>query len=120
MIGVWLHPNERIHIEITHCGDEYCGKIIWLKNPTDARGEPLTDLKNPDPILRTRPLIGLLLLHDLHQVDERTWEGGVIYNPDDGTTYRTRMEMQGDGTVSLRAYILFPLLGETLVWTRVP
>lgn len=118
-IGVWLHPNKRIQVEIAHCGDRLCGKMVWFRWPNDARGLPLVDINNPDPALRSRPLLGLRILHGLRRTGERTWEGGRIYNPDDGVNYRARMTIGEDGTLRVRAYVLLPILGKTLVWTRV-
>lgn len=119
LVGVWLHPNKRIQVEIVPCGDRLCGHIVWFKWPNDPEGAPLTDQQNPDPALQTRPLLGLNILQNLRYSGESTWEDGKIYNPDDGSNYRAQMTMQTDGTVLMRAYLLFPILGEDLLWTRV-
>ncbi|MEX0807616.1 MAG: DUF2147 domain-containing protein [Dongiaceae bacterium] len=119
LLGVWLHENQRIHIEIFPCEDLFCGKIVWLKFPNDEQGNPITDIENPDPALRDRALMGLLLLQGLRQTGPRSWENGQIYNPDDGENYLADMEMRADGTVDMRAYVLMPMLGKTLVWTPV-
>jgi uncharacterized protein (DUF2147 family) len=118
-VGVWLHANGRIRVEIAPCGDRLCGKIVWFRWPNDARGRPLVDLKNPNPALRTRPLLSLTVLQGLRRTGERTWEDGEIYNPDDGTAYHALMSIEDDGSLRVRAYLLFPILGETLIWTRV-
>lgn len=118
-VGVWLHPNQRIQVEIVSCGDRLCGRLIWFKWPNDAQGLPLVDLKNPDPALRGRPLLGLQILDGLRRSSERTWEDGRIYNPDDGTVYHASMSLQNDGSMRVRAFVLLPIFGETLIWTRV-
>ena len=118
-VGVWLHDNKRIEIEITPCGQSLCGKLVWFKRPNDAQGSPLVDLQNPDPALRTRQLLGLTVLDGLHRTGENTWEGGNIYNPDDGITYTASMSMQDDGSLQVRAYVLMPMLGKTFIWTRM-
>ena len=118
-VGVWLHANERIQVEIAPCSDRLCGRIIWFRWPNDAQGLPLVDVKNPDPALRTRPLLGLMVLRGLRRSGKNTWADGEIYNPDDGVDYRARMSIQDDGSLRMRAYVLFPLLGRTLVWKRV-
>jgi uncharacterized protein (DUF2147 family) len=117
--GVWLHANQRVQVEIVPCGDKLCGKMIWFRWPNDAAGLPLVDLKNVNPALRMRPLLGLTILHGLYRTGERTWEGGKIYNPDDGVDYDSVMTIHPDGTLRVRAYVLVPLLGKTLIWTRV-
>jgi uncharacterized protein (DUF2147 family) len=118
-VGVWLHANGRIRIEIAPCGDQFCGKLVWFKWPNDTEGQPLIDLKNPDPALRQRPLLGLAILSGLRRAGERTWEDGKVYNPDDGKDYRAQMSIPDDGTLRVRAYVLLPILGETQIWTRV-
>lgn len=118
-VGVWLHANGRIQVQIAPCGDRLCGKIIWFKWPNDAQGRPLVDLKNSDPKLRKRPLLGLMILNGLRRAGDGTWEDGKIYNPDDGMNYEALMSIGDDGTLRVRAYVLFPILGKTQVWTRV-
>jgi uncharacterized protein (DUF2147 family) len=118
-VGVWLDSSERIQVEIAPCGDRLCGTLIWFRWPHDVVGAPLVDLKNADPALRGRPLLGLTILEGLRQVDERTWADGRIYNPNDGVNYQARMTIRADGALKVRAYVLLPLLGKTYVWTRV-
>ena len=79
----------------------------------------MVDFKNPDSALRTRPLLRLRILHGLHRVGVRTWEHGTIYNPDDGSKYNALMSIRADGTLRVRAYVLLPIFGKTLFWTRV-
>jgi uncharacterized protein (DUF2147 family) len=118
-VGVWLHPNKRIEIEIAPCGEQMCGKLVWFKRPNDAQGRPLADLENPNPALRTRPLLGLTVLSGLRRAGERTWEEGRIYNPDDGADYHTLMSIRDDGALRVRAYVGLPVIGKTFIWTRV-
>ena len=118
-VGVWLHENKRIKIEIAPCGDELCGKLIWFKRPNDAQGLPLVDVLNPDPALRTRPLLGLEILNGLRPAGDGTWDGGTIYNPDDGETYSALASIQDDGSLRVRVYVFLSLFGETKIWTRV-
>src|ERR1051325_2640239 len=118
-IGVWLHDNKRIQIEIAPCGDRLCAKLVWFRWPNDAQGLPLVDLKNPDPALRKRPLLGLTVLRGLRRTGERTWEDGEIYNPINGRNYAAPMSIKSNNTLRVRAYMLVPMFGETQIWTRV-
>jgi uncharacterized protein (DUF2147 family) len=118
-VGVWLHANGRIRIEIAPCDDRLCAKIVWFKWPNDTQGLPLVDLKNADPALRKRPLLGLTVLRGLRRAGENIWGGGEIYNPDDGVDYRAKMSIEDDGSLRIRAYVLLPLFGHTLIWTRI-
>jgi uncharacterized protein (DUF2147 family) len=118
-IGAWLDANRRIQVEIAPCDDHLCGEIVWFRWPNDAEGLPLVDLKNPDPALRSRPLLGLRVLDGLRGSGKGTWGGGRIYNPDDGIDYHAEMSIGDDGTLRVRAYYLLPVFGKTFVWTRV-
>ena len=118
-IGVWLHDNKRIQVEIAPCGERLCGKLVWFRWPNDAAGLPLADVKNADPALRTRPLLGLTILRDLRRTGERTWEEGRIYNPDDGADYRALMTILADGSLRVRGYVIAPMFGKNFTWTRI-
>jgi len=118
-VGVWEDASERILVKIVPCGDFLCGKLVWFKWPNDAQGLPVIDLKNKDPALRGRPLLGLTILRDLRCTGENTWEDGKIYDPNDGEDYRARMSIQDDETLRVRVYVLFPIFGETHIWTRI-
>ena len=118
-VGVWLHPNGRVRVEIAPCDDRLCGRIVWFKRPNDANGNPRADSKNTDSALRMRPLLGLTVLRGLRRSGDPAWEGGEIYNPDDGTDYKASISMDNNSTLHVRAYLLFPSLGKTQTWTRV-
>ena len=46
------------------------------------------------------------------------WSGGTIYKPDNGKTYKCKIALNADGTLSVRGFIGFSLLGVTQTWTR--
>ncbi len=118
-IGVWMHANKRFQIEIAPCADRLCAKVVWLLKPNNAEGLPRTDVNNPDPALRARPVLGLEVLNGLRQTGADKWEDGNIYNPDDGSNYRAALSLDKDGNLKVRAYVLVSLLGKDLIWTRV-
>lgn len=118
-VGVWIDQSKRTEVEITPCGDQLCGNIVWFKWPNDDDGLPLVDLRNTEPRLRTRPLLGLSILYGLHRTGARTWGEGEIYDPENGKNYEVRMTLQNDNTLRVRSYELFPLFGETHIWTRI-
>jgi uncharacterized protein (DUF2147 family) len=118
-IGVWQDASSRIWVEIAPCGAQLCGKIVWFKSPNNAQGEPLLDLKNTDPALRRRSLLGLTILTGLRRADENRWVDGKIYNPQDGVNYEALITIQDNGDLRLRTYVLLPLFGKTRIWTRI-
>ena len=116
-IGVWEAGES--HIEIYECGDLLCGRVVALDEPLDEEGEPHVDLNNPDPALRTRPIMGMDLIAGFSRKSDRKWVDGAIYDPRDGKTYKSRLTLQKDGTLEVRGYVGVALFGKTVVWTRI-
>ena len=116
-IGIW--ETGESHVEIYECGALLCGRIIALDEPLDADGKEKTDENNPDPALRSRPIIGMDLIAGFSRESDRKWVGGTIYDPRDGKTYKCKMSVQDDGSLEVRGYVGVPLFGKTVVWTRI-
>jgi uncharacterized protein (DUF2147 family) len=128
-MGVWLTASKVAHVQLSPCADPargpVCGQIVKLIDPKDASGKPvspqdLTDTRNADPALRGRKVLGMLLFYDFTKTgDPNSFEGGTIYNGENGKTYRANISLQVDGTLRLRGYVGAPMFGETQIWTRV-
>ena len=116
-IGMW--ETGESHIEIYNCGELLCGRIAALDEPLDAEGEPKTDESNPDPALKSRPILGMDLIAGFSRKSDTKWVGGTIYDPRDGKTYKCKMTLQNDGTLEVRGYVGVSLFGKTVVWTRI-
>lgn len=82
IIGIWVTENDEAKIQIYKTGNEYFGKIIWLKEPNDKNGRTKTDRNNPDPSKRNNPAIGILIFKNLQYRDGK-WKG-TIYGPKRG------------------------------------
>jgi uncharacterized protein (DUF2147 family) len=117
--GIWLLP-QKAAVQIYDCGGLLCGRVAWLQRPRNPEGQLVIDKKNPDPALRLRPLCGMVVLWGLRPAGPDRWNGGWLYNPDDGTTYRVNGEFRGADTLVVRIYLGFPLFGQTSIWQRVP
>lgn len=117
VLGVWYNGEKDARIEIYHCGDKYCGKIIWLKEPMED-GATKKDKHNPDEKLQKRELMGLNILEGFVYTGDKTWEDGTIYNPRDGKTYSCYLALQDDGELKVRGFIGFSLIGKTQYWAR--
>ncbi len=90
ILGLWKTAEEDCNIEIFKCGGKYCGRIAWLKEPLykdddgmGLAGKPIIDRQNPDPDLRSRPLVGLQLMGGFIYIGKNVWEKGTIYNPEE-------------------------------------
>lgn len=115
--GEWYTEGERSLVEIFRCGDLFCGKIIWLKNPKDDLGNDKVDTNNPDEALKSRPLLGLQILRDFRFAGANEWKEGKIYDPKNGKTYSCKMTLEGN-TLKVRGFIGISLLGRTTAWTK--
>jgi len=125
ILGLWNTADRDCKIEIFKCGDKYCGRIAWLKEPLYSAddkegmvGKPIVDRKNPNPDLRSRPMMELQLMEGFIYTGKNVWEKGTIYNPDNGKTYKCRMSLAASNRLEVRGYIGIPLLGATSIWTR--
>ena len=118
VVGKWKLEDGSAIVEVYQEGDVFNGKIVWLKNPTEADGSPAVDNNNPDTKLRSRQLIGLNMLCGLKK-NGSEYSGGSIYDPGNGKTYNCSMQVEGDvlkvrGSLDKRG-----LLGRTMDWFRV-
>lgn len=125
ILGVWNNEEKDAGIEMFKCGDKYCGKIVWIKEPNypadSKEGTPDTprlDNHNPDPAQRTRPIFGLQIVKDFVFAGDSLWKGGTVYDPKSGKTYSGRMKLVSPNQLKLRGYIGISLLGRTTTWTR--
>ncbi len=116
VLGVWLTEEGTSKVEIYKCGEEYCGKIVWLQEP-ERDGKPRVDEKNPEERLRNQPLMGLVILRGF-KYDDGDWTGGKIYDPKSGNDYTAKMKLEDENTLKLRGYVLMPLFGRTTTWKR--
>jgi uncharacterized protein (DUF2147 family) len=119
--GLWLTESGNAAVEIKDCGAGLlCGQIVWLEEPNDETGKPKTDKKNPSADLKSQKLCGMLMIGNFKAKSPSSYEDGFIYNPEDGKTYSSEMELKADGSLHVRGYVGFPMFGKSQVWTRLP
>ena len=126
IVGKWWNEEKDAQIEIYPCEGKLCGKIIWLKEPNypdnDPKGrggKPKIDRENPDASQRERTLLGMNLVWGFTPSGENLWEGGFIYNPRDGKTYKCKLTLENPERLKVRGFIGLSLIGKTNIWTRV-
>lgn len=118
-IGVWLTERGDSHIEIYPCGEALCGRLAWIEEPRDEAGDLLRDVNNPDPELRSRPLLGLQIMTGIVPAEEPgRWEGKV-YNPEDGRTYDLTLLAVSEAEMIVEGCILFGLICQQQIWQRI-
>jgi uncharacterized protein (DUF2147 family) len=116
-VGLW--KTEDAQIEIYEVDGKLSGKIATLNKQYMTDGIEKTDISNPDPEKRSRPLIGLVFMTGFTPEGSGRWDHGTVYDPKTGHTYASFLEYDGGDTLRLRGYIGISLIGRTAVWTKV-
>jgi len=109
--GRWNPPAKDSIIEIAPCGTRMCGRVAQILRP--AKDGTTTDKNNPNPALRTRPIVGMAILSDF--VQNGTQWSGTIYDPRNGKSYRSNVARNADGTLKVQGCIAF--FCQTQTWT---
>lgn len=117
ILGEWYNTDRDARIEIYKCGDKYCGKIMWLKEPTED-GKAKTDKNNPNRELRSRQIEGMDILKNFEYQGKNVWEDGTIYDPKNGKTYSCTIKKLEDNALEVRGYVGISLIGRTVTWSR--
>jgi uncharacterized protein (DUF2147 family) len=110
--GEWLVADKSARIRISPCGNALCGAVVWTRDPGG------TDVNNPDPRKRSRPILGLEVLQSMRSVGPNRWEGNV-YNSNDGGTYKAAIVAQSESTLRIEGCILGGLICGGENWSRV-
>jgi uncharacterized protein (DUF2147 family) len=115
VVGKWRTPSKHGVVEIARCGASLCGRLIESDN---IRTNPeLQDVNNKIAGQRARRLKGLQILGGF-KANGNQWDGGTIYNPEDGGTYKATITPAGTDTLKLKGCIVWPLC-KTQTWTRM-
>lgn len=116
--GLWMTDDGEGAVQIDACGSMRCGRIVWLKDPLDDHGKPQRDVNNPSPEARQRPICGAQILSGLTRQDDESWDGGQIYDPEEGKSYKVMLKPSANGRLEVTGYVGLKLLGKTVIWTR--
>lgn len=115
--GIWADEDGKSNIEIAPCGQFLCGRIVWLAEPQDDNGQPKRDINNPDPSLRTQPIMGLTILKGLQPHEGDTQLKGLVYNAENGKVYDIYLDPKGPTMAVEGCFAMFLCGSQT--WTRV-
>ena len=109
IMGKWITEAGDAQVEIYQQGDKINGKIVWLQ-----QGPETKDKHNPDAKFKERKLMGVNILSGLSKSKDK-WEGGKIYNPKNGKTYKCTIWLEGNN-LKVRGYL--GIFYETQTWKR--
>ena len=117
-VGYWVTPEGGSVVQIEQCGANLCGQIVGLRT-TRKPGDSPNDVHNPDKAKRDQPICGLMMMGSLAPAKAAgKWEGGWVYDPDSGDTYKAEMKLDGPDKLDLRGFVGISLFGRTMSWTR--
>ena len=117
-LGTWLNADKKGKIELRECGEKgLCGQIVWLKDARDPNGKPWRDELNPDPKLRSRPVVGVEVLVGVKKIAPGIWQGR-IYDPEVGKLYYLKHLKVGRDRVEIKGCLLSGWPCRTKYWTR--
>jgi uncharacterized protein (DUF2147 family) len=117
IIGIWVPAKGTSQVRIFKATNgKYYGKVEWLEKDKDK-----LDVNNPDEKLRDKKIWGLMILKDFsYDAEKNRWEGGTVYDPDNGKTYDCYMWFNGnENTMTLKGYVLgMKFIGRAEDWKR--
>lgn len=120
IVGSWSFYDNKLSVKIFKEGNEYKGRIIWMKEPLDKNGLPLLDQKNPEKVHRSEPVLNMVNLYGFkYNVDDNMWEEGFIYNPLTGETIKGSLELLDNNHLEMTGFVGFSLALTTETWTRM-
>lgn len=111
--GLWLVEAGSAKIKVAPCASDktkMCGQVAWLKM-AGAK-----DANNPDASLRSRPILGMLMIRDFKSAGPGKWTGGKIYDPNSGKTYGSKMSANPNGTLKVEGCVAVVCQAQT--WKR--
>lgn len=109
IFGTWITESGDGNVEIYENNGKVFGKIVWLKKGADTK-----DTHNPDAKLKDRKLIGVNLLSGLTKKGDK-YEGGKIYDPKSGKTYKCAIWLDGK---ELKVCGILGIFHSTQTWKR--
>lgn len=96
--GIW-EAQGKYRIQISQDRGVYNGKIIWIAPGTETK-----DVKNPDPNLRSRDLVGVEMLKGFtYNPNKKEWTGGSIYAPGAGGKLKARLSIKNKNELQIKA-----------------
>jgi len=100
--GIWIDHTGRGGVEISECGANLCGRIVWLKDAGNKRG------------------CGVQVIGNAKSVGKDTWDGGWIYDPEKNARYSVELKSAGADRLRVTGYMGSKLFSETMIWKRAP
>jgi uncharacterized protein (DUF2147 family) len=114
IVGTWWSPKHDGKILITTDASGKASGTVIAAADADRK-----DIRNPNPALRGRRLLGLVILSGFHDDGHGTWTGGSVYQPSSGRTFNADLKLKDDDHLLLHGFLGVGFLGDTKMLDRV-
>ena len=104
LLGDWWTPGFNARVRIEPCGDAVCGRIVWAWD------------ESPKDIVDRSPLVGRKVIEGMRWEGASRWNGGRLYNPEDGRDYKGLLNLQSPTRLSVEGCVLF--ICKQQIWRR--
>ncbi|MBX2806215.1 MAG: DUF2147 domain-containing protein [Hyphomicrobiales bacterium] len=120
VFGSWRLPENNSIVDIYECSGRVCVKVVSVADPGRR------DVRNPDPALRDRLLIGIVIAdkfqraRDPSDLSERKFQWrGQLYSTLDGATYDGSLNLLDKDTITMVGCVLSGLFCEAKTFKRI-
>jgi uncharacterized protein (DUF2147 family) len=96
--GTWQREDGKARVRIAPCGSNYCGSVIWVKEPDRASS------------------VGKQVFYDMEASGPNSWSGKA-FNPEDGRTYSGRMILSGS-SLTTSGCVLGGIICKLVNWNK--
>src|SRR5262245_29648932 len=106
LLGEWWTEGNEGRVQFTRYRDgTYRGTTTCCAPAKPSEDNPGRDIHNPNPKLRSRSTVGIILIWKLKYEGEGEYVDGYVYNPRDGKTYRFEVQVIDQNTLKIRGYM---------------
>ena len=119
IVGHWISVDdatgkEKSEISLYLENGKLYGKIERLLLPED-QGKRCVECRGTE---KNQPIEGLVIVKGLEK-EKQSWTDGTILDPANGKRYSCTISLNPDGTLNVRGYLGFSILGRTQIWKPV-
>jgi uncharacterized protein (DUF2147 family) len=108
----WQAEGNKLQVKFYQENNILKGKIVALPPGSETK-----DVKNPDPKLRSRNLVGLVMFTGFtYNPSKKIWSGGTVYIPDMGRTMKPKLSLKDD---RVEMQISMGLMSKTVTMTPI-
>jgi uncharacterized protein (DUF2147 family) len=109
----WESENKKVRVQFFKQNNAYNAKIVWLADDAQKK-----DVKNPDPKLRSRNLVGTTMFQGFtYDAAKKQLTGGVVYVPELGKLVKPKLSVVSDDRIEMQVSMGF--MSRTVALTAV-